>query len=310
MAIDYKPTAGGATSGTAELTDNNLNGTGAMQTMQLNVVPGSQTINFTLAASEVYYGSAPITLSATGGGSGNPVVFSLNSGPGYLSGPNNSVLTITGLGAIFLVANQAGNSDYYPAPEVSQTLITLYSQVARLTAPTPGSTLTGSSATFAWSPGTGPTQYMLYLGTDGVRSNNLYNSGPITATSVNVTGLPVSGQTIYARLLSYIGGAWNPLDYTYTAPSLQVALVSPVPGSTLPGSNVTFGWSAVSGVTKYELYLGTNGSGSDNLYHSGIITATSVNVTGLPVSGQKINARLYWYTGGAWQYLDYTYTAQ
>jgi hypothetical protein len=258
----------------------------------------------------VYSGAAPITLSATGGASGNPVIFSVVSGPGSLSGTNNSVLNLTGWGTVVIAANQAGNIDYNAAPQVTQSITVVYSQSAALISPTPGSVLTGSSATFTWSPGDGATEYMLYLGSTGVRSNNLYNSGATTATSVNVTDLPTNGETIYARLYSLIGGAWHALDYTYTAASLQVALVSPTPNSTLTGSNVTFTWSAIAGVTKFELYLGSMGSGSDNLYHSGITTATSVNVTGLPVNGEKINARLYWYAGGAWQYLDYIYTAK
>jgi len=310
MEFDFKPTMPGTATGLATLTDNNLNVTGSIQEIQLIGMPGTQTITFPQPSSPVYYGVAPIILSATGGASGNPVIFSVLSGPGSLSGTNNSVLTVTGAGTITIAADQAGNIDYSAAPEAIQSVFVLYSQSAALTAPTPGSTLTGSSATFTWSPGIGATQYMLYLGTTGVRSDNLYNSGPTTATSVSVTGLPVNGQTIYARLYSFIGGTWHALDYIYHAPSLQVALVSPPPNSTLTGSNVTFTWSSVTGVSKYELYLGTNGSGSDNLYHSGITTATSAKVTGLPTNGEKISARLYWFASGTWQFLDYFYTAE
>ena len=58
------------------------------------------------------YGVAPITLSATGGGSGNPVSFSLVSGPGTLSGANNSTLTISGAGTVVVAANQAGSANF------------------------------------------------------------------------------------------------------------------------------------------------------------------------------------------------------
>ena len=37
------------------------------------------------------------------------------------------------------------------------------------------------------------------------------------ALSASVTGLPTYGQTVYARLYSWINGAWKSADYTYTA---------------------------------------------------------------------------------------------
>ena len=88
---------------------------------------------------------------------------------------------------------------------------------AVLTSPTPGSVLAGSAVTFGWTPGVGVTSYSLYLGTTGVGSANLYNSGAITATSASVTGLPITGGTVYARLGSNINGTWHFTDYTYTA---------------------------------------------------------------------------------------------
>ena len=310
MAFDFKPTMAGSVSGFAELTDNNLNVTGAVQQIQLSGIgQASQAITFPQPASPVFYDVAPITLSATGGASGNPVIFSILSGPGSLSGTNNSVLNVTGWGAIVIAANQAGNTDYVSAPQVTQSITVLFSKQANLTAPAPGSVLTGSSATFTWSPGIGPTKYMLYLGSTGVRSNNLYNSGPTSATSVNVAGLPVNGETIYARIYSFINGAWHCDDYTYTAAS-QATLISPAPNSTLTGSSVTFTWSAGTGVAKYYLLLGSNGVGSSNLYYSGYTTHQSVKVTGLPINGETLYARLYSFIDGVWHYLDYTYTAE
>jgi len=311
MAFDFKPTVLGKLSGLAELTDNNLNVVGAVQGIQLTGtgVEFSQTITFPQPVSPVYYGAAPITLSATGGASGNPVIFSLLSGPGTLSGTNNSVLNFTGPGTIVIAANQAGNANYAAAAQVTRSITVLGSTLAVLTAPSPQNELDGPNVTFTWSPGVGPTAYMLYLGSTGVGSNNLYNSGSTTATSVNVTGLPINGEKIFARLSSFIGGAWYYHDYTYTAVA-RAMLTSPAPGSTLAGSNVTFTWSAGVDVTLYYLLLGSNGVGSDNLYNSGYTAHRSVNVTGLPTNGETIYARIYSSRAGRWHYLDYTYTAE
>src|SRR6202041_3877384 len=94
-----------------------------------------QTISFS-PSSPVAYGVPPITLSATGGASGNPVTFSITSGSGFgsLSGANNSILTITGAGTITIAANQAGNTDYSAATEVTASIVVAHlSQTIALT---------------------------------------------------------------------------------------------------------------------------------------------------------------------------------
>jgi fibronectin type 3 domain-containing protein len=179
-----------------------------------------------------------------------------------------------------------------------------------LTTPTPGSTLAGSSVTFTWSTGYGPTAYELWLGTTGVGSDNLYNSGGITATSASVTGLPANGVTVYARLYSKINGAWQSTDYTYTEAGTPVpaVLTTPTPGSVLTGSSVAFAWTGGAGPAAYQLYLGTTGVGSKNLYDSGSTTATTETVNGLPTTGVTVYARLYQLIDGKWQSADYLYT--
>jgi hypothetical protein len=83
-----------------------------------------QTITFT-PSSQVTYGVAPIPLLATGGASGNAVTFSILSGGsfGSLSGNNNSMLTVTGAGTITIAANQAGNTNYAAATQVTASIV-------------------------------------------------------------------------------------------------------------------------------------------------------------------------------------------
>jgi sugar lactone lactonase YvrE len=139
MAFDFAPTMSGNFFGFAKLVDNNLNVNGAVQSIQLTGTgfQRSQTITFPQPASPVYYGVAPIVLSATGGASGNPVIFSMISGPGSLSGTNDSVLTVTGVGTVVIAANQAGDTDYTAAPQVTRSITVLLSKHAALTAPAP-----------------------------------------------------------------------------------------------------------------------------------------------------------------------------
>jgi hypothetical protein len=79
----------------------------------------AQTISFA-PASPVTFGVSPITLTATGGASGNPVTFTLVSGPATLVG---STLTVTGAGTIVVSANQAGNLNYTAATTVTASIV-------------------------------------------------------------------------------------------------------------------------------------------------------------------------------------------
>jgi len=82
-------------------------------------IQGPQTISFT-PATPVTYGVAPIPLTATGGASGNPVTFSIVSGPGTVSG---NTLAVAGAGLIVVAANQTGNANYGAATPVQGTII-------------------------------------------------------------------------------------------------------------------------------------------------------------------------------------------
>jgi hypothetical protein len=84
-----------------------------------------------------------------------------------------------------------------------------------LTTPTPGTTLSGSTVTFSWNPGSATTfKFQLGSYTGG---NGLYGSGPTTKTSETVSNLPVNGETIHARLSYLSGSVWESIDYVYTA---------------------------------------------------------------------------------------------
>jgi len=94
--------------------------TSSDSTHSLTVNAASQTISFTAPATPVVYGVSPITLVATGGSSGNAVVFSVVSGPGTVSG---STLTITGVGTVVVASNQAGNANYTAATQATQSIV-------------------------------------------------------------------------------------------------------------------------------------------------------------------------------------------
>ena len=113
-----------------------------------------QSISFTAPAPGTAGGSA--ALSATGGGSGNPVVFSTSS-PGVCT-VSGATVSYTAAGQCVIDANQAGTGTYAAAPQVQRT-ITVSSaqklpQSISFTAPAPG-TVAGSAALSATGGGSG-----------------------------------------------------------------------------------------------------------------------------------------------------------
>jgi sugar lactone lactonase YvrE len=179
---------------------------------------------------------------------------------------------------------------------------TAASPTPALISPAPGSTIGSTSATFTWAPGSATT-FQFRLGTV-LGSNNIYGSGQTTRTSELVPYLPTTGK-IHAVLYYKVSGVWQHNDYTYYTPT---GVISPVPGSKLSSSTVTFTWNPGSATT-FQFRLGTT-RGSNNLYGSGQTTKTSVTVNNLPTDGSPIHALLYYKVNGAWQYVDYVYTAQ
>jgi hypothetical protein len=188
--------------------------------------------------------------------------------------------------------------------------------------PVQGSTLTGTSVTFTWTPGSCVTQYTLSVGTS-VGGSQI--SGPTSGTtqSATVANLPNNGSAVFVRLTSTINGAPQSNDYTYTAftgatgctTSTLGAMATPAPGSTLPGASVTFTWNAGCNASQYFLYVGTTFGGND-LYAVNQGSSLSALVTGLPTATQTLFVRLWTFLNVAgtglnagWNFVDYTYTA-
>lgn len=87
-------------------------------------------------------------------------------------------------------------------------------------------------------------------------------------------------------------------------------ITTPAPGSALSGSTVTLEWTANgTAVAQWWMYVGT-AKGASDIYNSGSLgTRLFENVTGIPTDGSLVFVRLWYRTGGAWQYADFRYTA-
>ena len=209
----------------------------------------AQTISFTQPTSPVTYGVSPISLTATGGASGNAVTFIVISGPGTLSG---STLTVTGAGTIVVAADQTGNTNYSAATEVQRSIVVnAASQTITFTQPstpiTYGSATTvalsatggasGNAVTFtvASGPGTisGSTLTITGAGTIVINANQAANTNYAAATQVQ-RSLNVSTATA-----TLTGPAQQPVFVVYSqSGTVPVAIVGQYSGTGIasPGS--------------------------------------------------------------------------
>jgi len=181
-----------------------------------------------------------------------------------------------------------------------------------ITSPIPNSTLPGSSAAFNWSAGTGATAYWIDVGS-AAGGHQYYSSGNLgNVLTTTVNSLPTDGSTVYVTLYTLQNGNWLNNQYTYTAFSLAAStgtMQTPVPGSTLAGSTVTFDWTAGSGASGYWIDIGST-TGAHDIYSSGNLgNVLTLTVNGLPTDGSAVYVTLYSLIGGAWSANTYPYTA-
>ncbi len=178
---------------------------------------------------------------------------------------------------------------------------------AALASPTDGAAFAAATMTFSWGAAAGADQYWLDVG-NSIAHGDIFG-GATTSLSTTVSNIPCDGRTIYVQLWTHIAGAWkNPGRYEYTAWGGCGKLTSPVPGSTLAGSAVTFSWTPGTGVQAYWLDVGTT-FGQGNIFGANVGTVLSKTVSGIPSTGQPIYVRLWAMISGVWHPNAYLYTA-
>ncbi len=92
----------------------------------------------------------------------------------------------------------------------------------------------------------------------------------------------------------------------FAAPTIN----SPAPGSQLPGSSVTFSWTANgTTVSQWWIHVGTS-QGDFDLFDSGSLGGSlSDTVSGLPTNGGAVWVRLWYLDPVSWKSIDVQYTA-
>ena len=77
----------------------------------------------------------------------------------------------------------------------------------------------------------------------------------------------------------------------------------------MPGSTVTFQWSAGVGISQYWLYVSKVAPGGSDLDSINAGSQTAWTITNLPLDGSTIYVRLASLLDGAWRTADYNFTA-
>jgi hypothetical protein len=245
----------------------NANYTAAPAVQQTIVVgPAAQSISFPAPSTGTVGGGA--VLSATGGPSGNPVVFTIDSSSGAgvcsVSGPNGSSITYAASGSCIVDANQAGNSNYLAAPEVSETIAVLEGT---------------QSITFTSTPPASPT----FGGTYDVSATGGPSGNPVVFSSGTPSVCAVPGSTVsfvgagVCTVLADQGGNSNWAAAPEVSQSITVLQATQtIAFTSTPPANAVYGGPG------YTVSATGGGSGNQVVFSSA--TPTVCAVTGNAVS--------------------------
>ena len=229
--------------------------TAATASVTLTVNEEPQTISFSAGtvadASGVTLGATPLTLGATST-SGLPVVFSLISGPAALNG---NTLTINGAGTAVIAANQAGNSNYAPAPQVTESIPVNKALPVAAIASSVNPVLLQNGITFTANVTSGagtPTGTVTFVdGTTALGTATL-SGGVATSAAASLAVGPHTITAAYGGDANFLTASSSPLtqlveDFGFTVSTQTETVlpggtavftftVSPINGSTFPAA--------------------------------------------------------------------------
>ncbi|MGO9231914.1 MAG: chitobiase/beta-hexosaminidase C-terminal domain-containing protein [Bryobacteraceae bacterium] len=222
LSIDNSSTAGAGTlSGTASGSMLTINGVGTIiidanqagnstyaqateAQITITVTQAPQAITFA-PTSPIMFTTTPIALAATGGGSGNPVTFTVTSGPGAITGTAAApTLTLSNIGTVVVAANEAGSANYLAAPTVTKSIVVnVIGQVAEPSFSIASGTYYGSANKVTLSTATAGATIYYTIGGAGTTP---------TTSSTKYTGaipLPKAGDTYVIEALAVELGYTN-----------------------------------------------------------------------------------------------------
>ncbi|RZJ09272.1 MAG: hypothetical protein EOO54_22240, partial [Haliea sp.] len=292
-ALTGTPTAAGSFNFTVTATSsNNFSGTRAYT---LAIAQGTQAITGFSAtpAAPVFAPGGTFALSATGGASGNPVVFASTS-PAVCTVAGTTV-TMLASGSCALTADQAGNTNYTAAPQATLSVsIAMASQaitnfVANPAAPvfTPGGTFSvsatpgpsSSPVVFASSSPavctiSGSTVTIVTAGTCALTANQAGDSGYSAAPQVALdVAIGTAGQTITGFAANPAAPVFAP-NGTFSVSASGGPSTSPVVYSSNSSGVCTVAGDTVTMLSAGSCQLAANQAGDNNYSAAPQVTLT------------------------------------
>jgi len=258
-----------------------------------------QAITFTSTApATAVVGGLPYTVSANGGGSGNPVLFSVAAGSAGICAASGSTISFLGAGTCTINADQAGDTAFADAPQVQQSFA-----VGANTAPTadagpdqaavsPGAVVTldgsgssdpdaGQVLTFTWQQ-TGGTAVALSSSTDAQPT--------FTAP---ILGAGISSEALTFQLTvddGYGGATTDTVTVTIMDNTPPAVTITGLPSEVASGASftATFTFSEpVTGFVQGDITLTnatlTGFAGTDAVYTATVL-ASGTGAVGLSVA--------------------------
>jgi len=235
----------------------------------------------------------------------------IGSTPGARDLFDSGETQLTSARAINLPANQTvyarlwtkvANVWHYTDSSFSGALAT-----AAITFPLNGAVNVDLSKPVQWTTVPNVQSYYLWVGTSpGLQ--DVANFGETSQTSYVLQNAP-SGQTLYARIWTKVGGAWHYADSSFSGAAATSSLTYPANGAVDADLSVPINWTAVANAQAYYLYVGTT-PGAKDVINTGEIPTTSYQArAGWPVH-QTLYARVWVKTASVWHYTDSSFSAQ
>ena len=173
-----------------------------------------------------------------------------------------------------------------------------------LLSPANGATGVGVTPTLNWSVVSGASSYNVYFGTSA--------TPPLVTNTTAISYSPpvLRSNTTYYWMIEAqtLAGNVSSATWSFATGNFLAQIVTPVPGSTLTGTRVTFTWNGGAGAGAYLFEIGSTPGNAD--IFSGFESGTSQLVTLLPCDGSTLYAQISTNLNGEWQApMTSTYTA-
>jgi hypothetical protein len=235
--------------------DTNYNSASSPQTGNFTILALVQAITFTTPAPPTAEFLGSFTVAATGGGSGNPVVFSV--GAGSVCTLSSATYTMTNkVGNCYVVANQAGNATYAAATQVTETVAAKAGAPVRI-APT---------VTFTGAPSSAPYQSTFTVATtqnSGVTPTFSVTTASACSIAGNVVTMKTGNETCTVK------ASWAQNTYYTATTATQSTSATPLATTTTITGTVPKANNSLNVVVSFTVSDGSALTGST------LVTVTS-----------------------------------